>query len=284
MLSLQRRSQSGQTLLVVVLVMVVALTVVLSVVLRSVTTLRIATEQENSARAFSAAEAGIEQALKSGTNISDQSINTDSNGNSTATIKSVSVQTLSGSSFLINNGNPIEKDDGTDLWLVGHKSDGSPDYTSAGSWQNLSSTAYVTIYWGTSSDCSQQSSIAALEVVAITGSSASPISTRYALDGCGSRRAVNLFSAPDTSQSPYTIGDKNFYFRQQIDFPTSAKGILIRINPLYSATAIGIKGCKTDGTSCNDLPSQGKVVESVGISSGATRKVTFFPRLHQAPS
>lgn len=58
------RKNSGQVTLLVLLVMVVLLTVGLAVVSRSVTDIRISKETEESARAFSAAEAGIEEALK----------------------------------------------------------------------------------------------------------------------------------------------------------------------------------------------------------------------------
>lgn len=59
----KQASQSGQALLIILLVMSVALTVVLSTVSRSVTDLSITTYEEDSSRAFSAAEAGIEEAL-----------------------------------------------------------------------------------------------------------------------------------------------------------------------------------------------------------------------------
>lgn len=54
----------GQVALVVVLAMVVLLTIGLSVISRTVTDIRISKETEESTRAFSAAEAGIEEALE----------------------------------------------------------------------------------------------------------------------------------------------------------------------------------------------------------------------------
>ena len=85
-------SHSGQTLLVVVLMMVVALTVSLSVVLRSVSNVRTSTDEENSSRAFSAAEAGLELALKTGGSIGNQTLD------NSAVIKGVITQALSGDS------------------------------------------------------------------------------------------------------------------------------------------------------------------------------------------
>lgn len=58
------RENSGQIALVVLLIMVALLTIGLAVVSRSVTDIRISKETEESARAFSAAEAGIEEILK----------------------------------------------------------------------------------------------------------------------------------------------------------------------------------------------------------------------------
>ncbi|MBN1168786.1 hypothetical protein JXA63_02750 [Candidatus Woesebacteria bacterium] len=55
--------QSGQALLIVLLVMAVALTVVMSSVSRSVTDISVSEVEKDSSRAFSAAEAGIEEAL-----------------------------------------------------------------------------------------------------------------------------------------------------------------------------------------------------------------------------
>lgn len=54
---------SGQALLIILLVLSVALTVTLSAVSRSITDITITTYEEDSSRAYSAAEAGIEQAL-----------------------------------------------------------------------------------------------------------------------------------------------------------------------------------------------------------------------------
>ena len=59
-----KKSQSGQIILIVLLIMVVLLTIGLALVVRSVTDIRISTETKESTRAFSAAEAGIEEALR----------------------------------------------------------------------------------------------------------------------------------------------------------------------------------------------------------------------------
>jgi Tfp pilus assembly protein PilX len=65
-----RNNQNGQALLIVLLGMAVVLTLVLSIVSRSVTDVSITKRDEESLRAFSAAEAGVEQALLVGTGTS----------------------------------------------------------------------------------------------------------------------------------------------------------------------------------------------------------------------
>src|SRR3990167_5038568 len=56
-------NQSGQVALIVLLVMVVMLTLGISIAQRGVADVRISQQEEDSARAFQAAEAGLEQAL-----------------------------------------------------------------------------------------------------------------------------------------------------------------------------------------------------------------------------
>ena len=63
------QSQKGQALLIVVLAMVVALTVGLSVVSRSITNLKNSQQEIDSQKALSAAEAGVELAIKNGANV-----------------------------------------------------------------------------------------------------------------------------------------------------------------------------------------------------------------------
>jgi Tfp pilus assembly protein PilX len=69
----QRRfeHQRGQVLLVIVLLITVATTIGLSVATRSIVNLRLSAEEDHTQRAFSAAEAGLEQSLLSDMPISN---------------------------------------------------------------------------------------------------------------------------------------------------------------------------------------------------------------------
>ena len=249
-----RIHQKGQALLIVVLVMVIALTVGLSVASRSITTLRTSLEEANSQKAFSAAEAGVENAIKSG-----QSVNTAQSLGNNATISQVSITTLSGNQFLPNNGNPIPKDEGVDLWLSNY-----PDYGS-----KLSGT--VNIYWG---NASNKCNDAALEIILISGSSiANPTITRYAVDpdSCSGRRASNHFSTPGNGT---TINGHAFNNSASL---TVSNGITARIIPLYISTPVGVSADFS-------FPSQGKIITSIGASGGTQRKIQFYQGYDELPS
>ena len=63
---MRKSSQSGQIVLISLLVLTIATTVGLSLLSRTTTDVALTAELEESSRAFSAAEAGIEQILKTG--------------------------------------------------------------------------------------------------------------------------------------------------------------------------------------------------------------------------
>src|SRR5579872_5438969 len=141
--------QSGQALLLVVLVMVIALTVGLSLASRSVTNLRNSNDEASSQAAFSAAEAGVEQAVKLGdaTGLLLSGVSLGDKNNSQ--ISSVSAQTIDGSEFLLNNGNPVFADDGTDVWLSAHTDTVSQLFQTT--WGN-GSAEILNVQWGTNSN------------------------------------------------------------------------------------------------------------------------------------
>lgn len=240
-----RNYQRGQILLIVVLVMTIALTIGLSIASRTITDIRTGTEQESSQRAFSAAEAGIEKALQETTSSSGTFPNNAS--------YQTSIATVSGMNLLLNNGLTILKDDAADVWLSNY-----PGYTNP--W-----TGDVTVYWGKSSDtCTTNeltNSMAALEIVLIFGTKSAPQLAHYPVDPCSARATVNQFESIPSGGA--TIEGKQFAFKKTI---TVTSGLLLRIIPLYASTSVGVRGSKV-------LPSQGKVVTSVGTSETTQRKI-----------
>lgn len=244
-----RDYQGGQVLIISLLVLVVALTVGLSLAVRSITTTRMTSAQDSSQRAFSAAEAGIEQALtaSAGTTITGSFTN---NNSSYATSTSL----LSGDEVLMENGAFIFKDNPVDVWLSNY-----PDYTSP--W-----TGSLKIYWGKSTDsCNQSESsntMAAVEVVLISGSTAAPAIKHFAYDPCSARRANNHFSIISAGG---IVKGRAFAYSATINVTS---GLLARVIPLYAGTYIGVSG--------TGLPPQGTVITSVGNSGGTQRKIVSF--------
>ena len=266
--------QSGQILIIVIFVLVVALTIGLSVVTRSITTIRTTTEEDNSQKAFSAAEAGIERALTA--NVGTTIIGTFADKNSSY---SASTSLLMGDEVLVNNGSFVLKDDPVDVWLSDYSTDQSKIYLNP--WL-ASGSKVLSIYWVASSsndpnsDCSTNNAEnfgpAALNISAITGSKIAPKISHYAFDPCGARAAVNNFSPvlPGTS-----VAGTSFLYRAEITFSSTDPGLLVRILPLYSGAHIAIKG--------TGLPAQGTVIASVGSYVGTNRKIVSYRGYPKVP-
>lgn len=276
--------ESGQALLIVVLVMVVALTVGLSLASRTVTTLRNSTDEAASQAAFSAAEAGVEQAVKLG-NISGSSIlsGVSLHDKNNSQISNVDISLIDGSQFLLNNGNPVFQDDGTDIWLSPHTDDPTQLFQTA--WNGV-----LSVHWGTNSDtCADP----AMEILVISGTRLAPTIDKFIYDSCATRRSANSFCAPGNNAPPCSTtkvtsqtgafvvdginGSQTFNYRVQI---TVTNGLLARVIPLYKAGIMGIKGV--------GLPAQGKIITSTGTAgvtnSQAVRKVSFFQGYDSVPS
>lgn len=252
-------SESGQVLLIVVLVMVVALTVGLSVASRSIIHQKTSTEEVDSQKAFSAAEAGIEEALQN-----PNSPIVGQNLGNTATIANVSVNTLGGTNnFLMNNGETIHQDEGGDVWLTTYDSDPSKIIPNPLSID-------LSIYWGDSNfGCGSPGNNAALEVIVLTKPSGNYNITHYAYDSCS---RSNNFSAAAGSG---TVGGVNF--ANHVNINGIKNGLFARVVPIYSSTVIGVTGNTL-------LPQQGTIITSTGTAGSTQRKVTLFQAYESLPT
>lgn len=257
-------NERGQILLVVVLVMVVAATVGLSLASRSVVNTKTTVDEQDSQKAFSAAEAGVEQALQT------QSGNTTKQplGNN-AFITNVSIGQLGGTnSFLMNNGQVVHQDDGGDVWLAAYNADPS---------QITPVNMTIQVYWGDSSSysCTSSTNKAALEVMVLTepgGAGTTPQIAHYAYDGCS---RSNNFTAPDPTVNNYNFGTVTL--KQGVSLAIS-NGLYARVVPLYSDAIIGVRA--TGGS----FPSQGKIITSTGAAGVTQRKVSYFQSYASVPT
>lgn len=245
-------------LLVVVLTMIVALTVGLSVAARTITNLKISKQNEESQRAFQAAEAGVEQSLQSSQGTSSLQFSNNAKYTTNATISQ-------GASFLLNGGDKVDQDTGIDVWLSTY-----PDFSNPVS-------GNITFYWTTSNQTSCDTSggasvVPALEIVVLSGSKISPTLTKYFYDACANRRANNFASTPGSGGA---LDGETFASAVTI---TVSNGIIVRVVPIYNSGKMGVAGA--GGLV---LPSQGTVVESVGTSGETVRKVKYFSSHPQIP-
>lgn len=266
-------SEVGQILLIVILVVIVALTVGLSVLSRSITSQKSSTEEAESQKALSAAEAGIERAIQGSVPVSI-SATTLTNNSSYATSYAV----VNSSNFLINGGNVISKDEGADVWFVDHDSSNLPIYSQA------KSAPYFNLYWGSTPEvCGTSTAPAAIEVIAVTRDVLSPYaikSYRYAFDGCS---RGNNFTQADNAGG-YTISGISGTFKNRTpETGTNSdlvKGVsnivLLRVIPIYKDAVVAISACDHAGNNCISLPTQGYAITSTGISGQASRKLTVF--------
>lgn len=251
--------ESGQVLLISLLVLVVILTVGLSAAVRSITTTRMTSAEDSSQRAFSAAEAGLERALTADVDFSNVPLTNSSSYSTTITESS-------DYDILVNNGAFISKDDAADVWLSS-----PPDYTTT--WPAAGSSP-LTIYWGKPGElCDQVESnntMAAMEVILISGSEAAPTLEHFAFDPCGvplsaeTRRNNNHF---DPVLAGGTIDGQTFAYSATINVTS---GLIARLVPIYAGTKMAVSGGAVA------LPAQGKVYTSIGKSGGTQRKIVTF--------
>jgi len=262
------KSQQGQALLIILLVMAVGLTMGLAVVSRSVTDIRISKQEEESARAFSAAEAGIEKALLENLVVGD------ARSELVGEVKyTVTATEQGGSSEYDLGGGKFASGDTQTVWLVGHDSDGNlnPSVTYTGS--------EIDLYWGNSdisfpgSGACSGNPLPALEASVIYDSGGYKVA-RYALDPDGIRATnCNKFDSSGIGSAGYTLGGESFKFKKTITLPVGTKYAL-RLKFLYNSDTSHILGVKAVGSGVT-IPSQGKCYISTAVieTSGITRKV-----------
>ena len=258
--------QKGQVLLIVVLVMIVALTVGLSLISRSITNLRTSTEEAESQKALSAAEAGVEQALKSGEGIPTGSF---SSGDATIEYRTT-VEEVKGTEFLINGGNAVPRDDGADLWLSLYSAVESEIFTSPRS-------GTITLFWGESQNTCTATA-PALEISVITGSKDSPSLQRYTADPCPTRVLNNHFTA--ALNSGESVEGVTFNWKTNISV---TNGLIMRIIPVYNDARIGVTFAPSGGSPI-ELPLQGKLITSTGESGKTQRKINVFQGYPKIPA
>ena len=256
------KHESGQVLLITLLVLTIATTVALSLIGRSTTDVAISTQLEESARAFSAAEAGIEEALRSGESGSEVF--------SAGASYSVAVTSIGGAAGTYRFPRKTPRGVTETIWLVAHDAAGAvvetPTYTAAS----------IGLCW------SAETTVPALAVSVLykEGTDGSYKVARSAFDPDTVRAAANNFSSGGAAGTNCGIAN---YYRQNINFtslgitPTQDAIIALRIRPEYADTTLVVD------PGAVVLPQQGKRIESTGSTqAGVSRKVIVYQQYRAA--
>lgn len=282
--SAHAQRQKGQALLIILLVMAVVLTIALSVASRSVSDIAISQKEEEASRAFSAAEAGIEQALLLG----EGSVGSVANvGTFNAQVSGLAE---GGKSFtvpvLLNSGETVP------VWFVSHDATGNlvcdgdnPCFTGS----------RIRVCWGEEGTSPSGSTTPALELSILYTSTPGDYSTsrigRGAYDPYSVRRGSNSFDSQDGTCS---VDGKNYAFSKTIQLnsdlgiPASAtskeNGLQqARLRLLYNTDRAHPVAINVDFPGNGVLPQQGLKVESTGESGEATRKIEVFQLFSDLP-
>jgi len=257
------RKNSGQSLLIILLIMAVGLTIGLAVISHSITDIGISRQEEESARVFSVAEMGIENALVGGS----------FSGSSGGISYNVTYEGIGNKPEFVFP-DKYEAGDIQTLWLVEH---GSNDVlTEEGRFEGSS----VDLYWGNENQEANQSNTPALEVTLVYKDGNKYKIKRGVFDPNASRRSQNNFDGADAS-GPYLIGGEKFKFRK-LGFELAGIPYLLRLRFLYNDEEQVLGVAASDGS--KNLPSQGTCYESTATDpqTGLTRKVRHC-QLHKAP-
>lgn len=277
--------QKGQVVLLLIIVMTVALAIGLSIVQKSLTDVSTASKVEQSSRAFSAAEAGIESALKDPngtfncTNQTDPAKCQSFNENSSA-IKQISDSSLipkpaPGGRQVPLEFPPLDKTEIAQVWLANYNSPSNPPTL----YYQQSS---LDIYWGTANTTDK----AALEVTLIYWDGSKYISKKWYLDQIGAVRSQpNGFEQVASCNSTYTPpGGSVTYQCTKILTSLPSNLMMLRVRLLYNnisqpfaVQAIGT--CPSAPCDQYSLPAQARIVKSTGVSGLTQRKIQVFQEL-----
>lgn len=284
MLPRRLQSNSGQALLLVLLSMAVILTVALSILARSITDVVVTTGEEESLRAFSAAEAGVERALIIGSDIGLTSL-----GNAQF---SVNVSGFASGSKEFAYPIKILSGESIVAWFVAHDVNGDP----------ICDASYpcftgdtIKICWGKPGESSVSATTPAIEIIVFYAETPGVYSSvkiaRATYDPNPGRRISNNFSAEDVGTC--TLGEEDFEFQKTIDLaalgiPAASYGSqnglqFARIRIFYNSIATQPIGLGVNFAGNSVLPAQGLKIESSGSSGESNRKVEVFQSFEETP-
>ncbi len=296
-------AEKGQALIILLMIMLVALTVGLAITQRSISDLAQSNREEQSTRAYSAAESGIEQALQN-PSISGAPISLGNQSTTTVRISPALPHTGKALEYP-----PIGRDTVAQFWLADPNT-----LTSV-----YPSNQKIDIYFGLATpnpdgSCCSNNATAnpdtpAIEINIIYLNSGDYSSTRYFFDPLSTTRRLNnnFYDPSDTTTWPgsdcpsngfpsssdvpintsnsqnTTIKDR--YFRCKVALTTPSSPVMIRARVLYSNTAQPIAVGPDDSCTPSpcSLPQQATIYTSIGSAGQVQRKLQVFKLQNVVP-
>lgn len=240
--NLPQKKQLGQALLVILLVLFVALTIALTLIARTTTDIKLSREMEESSRALSAAEAGIEEGLKGVVASGPQEITPGISFNV------VSQEAGPGSgSFSLGK---LEEENAGTVWFTNHDSDG-----------NLIETEFygadrIALCWNKA-----DTDIPSIETIILYKTDAGEYKATRAFYGS----TVSGSSDPNACNDP---SKATYPYQTDISLPSGETLLVLRLKPVGGDAFVVV-----DPPGDNSLPSQGEEIVSTGKAGETVRKV-----------
>lgn len=202
--------KTGQAVLIVLLVIAVALGFGLSIISQSITDVKISKQEQESTRAFNAAEAGIEEALKSVTV-----------GVGSITVDGIEVDYEVESETALSN--TVKESESLEV-----------DLTGADAGLNMITINWVDTGVGIENpgSCTASSGQAPASLLISVVDNANQV-TRYGLNACDLSADNGMINVTDSG-----VGD----FLRQYDLSVDASDELVRIRPVYNRTSVYVVG------------------------------------------
>jgi hypothetical protein len=249
--------QRGQVLLITLLVLAVAVTIVLSLVSRTTGDVALNTQTEESTRAFSAAEAGIEQSLKL------QQAVPNPTPLPMGTKVNVTQQDIGDTTEIFEFPNVTTHGFTSTLWLVPHDTNGKPVLTGVGAYAGTDAKVCWNDKAGAAMDISLYYEHAGdLQVgrVAVNPAENGP------LDSLNNKFLI----ATEKDCSPSLIGYSWYDFNfSAVGFQTSTNDVpvMLRLRPLYADTQIAVVPVVGE-----KFPAQGREYVSCGTTPSNVKR------------
>lgn len=292
-------NQKGQVILVLILIMTVALAIGLSIVQRSLVDITTASKVEQSSRAFSAAEAGIERLLQTGV-LTGFDLPNDSKVTSLTDSGLLPITIAAGANLqqlpleIASPASPLAKEEVAQVWLANFNSTTPSSPPNCGpNMQCFYTQNALDIYWGNSA--SDQAALV-LTLIYWDGPTSSYTSKKWYLDhSSASRNPSNGFDTTLCSGNYSEMPGYRCYVRigdPSLDPAFSKPGygvlptglILLRARLLYNVSSqpFAVRAVNTCGPACS-LPPQLRIYSATGESGQTQRKVQIQQQLKVVP-